>query len=678
MPVVSPLRCAAWLGVVVPLAACQADELEGSGRRGRPPSAVLVATPSTGIAPLVVTLGAEASADPEGKPLLARWDADGDGVFEAELGDALSLSATYPVAGEYAPAVEVVDADGLSARASVTVLVLPDDGEIDLLVDTDRNGTLTLEDQLGEEAWSQQRGAIFLANLDDDDDDEERDGGDDRVNGELDALDLAPAFLRQAPDLAAGGSLEVTVEPEAAAERVRLFALRDGGWEVVVEPGEGPGQLSPADIRDADLVLGVEAITGRSGAWDGRVSLGVTLFEGSQVRAQDAVALRVSATILPDNIQPPVKLYVMRLNGFSGSNLAFYQTLADELPAGVSLYTVSEYDYWSDRWVQDGMQTGYQEMPGANGPRRVANYVQLQRPTGDYGLEYLLPHELVDRDFGFTYQGGEETSHNYGGNLEVAPPHTVGETSYPFGRVIIGGGGRGLLDGSSHTDRMNGSQRAWLAAQEVQGEPVEVSSEWLAVGHVDEIFQFVPDPSAPADRPWKLVLASPALARQALQDLQAAGGGGAPIFEDRDEETSVDEILEDDDLMAFNQAAQTRIDSVRSALAEAIGLRDEDVVEVPVLYEPVWYGNDEMAVAYNPGVQNLVTLGTTLFVPDPEGPEDDSGQDVWQAQIDAALEPRGLTVHFVDVFESYHVLMGEAHCGTNVEQAPYTASWWGL
>ena len=33
---------------------------------------------------------------------------------------------------------------------------------------------------------------------------------------------------------------------------------------------------------------------------------------------------------------------------------------------------------------------------------------------------------------------------------------------------------------------------------------------------------------------------------------------------------------------------------------------------------------------------------------------------------------------FLDVFESYHLLMGEAHCGTNVDRAPYAQSWWSL
>ena len=50
----------------------------------------------------------------------------------------------------------------------------------------------------------------------------------------------------------------------------------------------------------------------------------------------------------------------------------------------------------------------------------------------------------------------------------------------------------GTLEGVEHSDRMTGAQLDFMNAQAVQGPVIEVSSEWLAVGHIDEIFVFLP------------------------------------------------------------------------------------------------------------------------------------------------------------------------------------------
>ena len=62
--------------------------------------------------------------------------------------------------------------------------------------------------------------------------------------------------------------------------------------------------------------------------------------------------------------------------------------------------------------------------------------------------------------------------------------------------------------------------------------------------------------------------------------------------------------------------------------------------------------------------------------PDPEGPREASGVDGWAQHTREVLEPFGHLVELVDVFESYHLLFGEAHCGTNVQRAPPAVRWW--
>jgi protein-arginine deiminase len=177
------------------------------------------------------------------------------------------------------------------------------------------------------------------------------------------------------------------------------------------------------------------------------------------------------------------------------------------------------------------------------------------------------------------------------------------------------------------------------------------------------------------------VIASPALARESLLAAQRAGQGSALVFAGRSASFSVDQILGAEDFLALNEAAQARIDSIQARMEETLGLSNDDFRAVPVLYDEV--DSDGLVAAFNPGIQNLVTVGDRLFVPDPEGPDVD-GQDVWQQATVAALADTGLDVVFVDVFASYHELFGEAHCGTNLERAPWTmleqptTAWWNV
>lgn len=102
-----------------------------------------------------------------------------------------------------------------------------------------------------------------------------------------------------------------------------------------------------------------------------------------------------------------------------------------------------------------------------------------------------------------------------------------------------------------------------------------------------------------------------------------------------------------------------------------------DFIRLPVLYSARLAGGvmDDSA-AYTPGVVNLQIFGNTALVPDPFGPPDASGDDVFKKDIRNTLQSQGLTVHFIDDWE-YHIRQGEVHCGTNVIRRPRTgARWW--
>lgn len=91
------------------------------GNAGSPPVAALVASPTSGKAPLVVSLNATASVDPEGGALRYGWDLDGDGAYDDS--SLASLTSTFSVNGTYRIGVQVTDPQGLTDVESTTITV---------------------------------------------------------------------------------------------------------------------------------------------------------------------------------------------------------------------------------------------------------------------------------------------------------------------------------------------------------------------------------------------------------------------------------------------------------------------------------------------------------------------------------------------------------------------------
>ncbi len=642
------------------------------------PVARLSLTPLEGKSPLLVRLDASASSDPDEGPetLTFRFDVDGDGDFDTEAASTAAMENTYRSPGRFSAMVEVRDRQGLVSVASVdgpNVLA-----SADIAVDSNRDGQIDQGDELDEETWSRDRGAVFLANLDDDDGDGERDGREEVYTAGSDALDLTPVLVRQNDQLSDNARVTLTVSPAEGAASVRIFIEDpDGSHRVLLAPNAASAEISAALLRQADAKLWLEGLRTRVLGWDGHVTLTLRVEDGAEVD-EDVVALRVSPVIFQDNILEPYRLYLMRISDNRlGQNLPFYNAVRDNLPETIELYDVDQYRYEADRWVQDTMQTGYQSMPGPNGTHQMQTYLATERLEFGSSLQTLIPQELLRPDLGYFYPGRSVASSlNYGGNLEVAPPHSADGVDYPFGRIVVGGGRQGTLMGVPYSDGMGETQRAWLDAQEVQGPSLQYSTEWLAVGHVDEIFLFVPNrAAAEGERAWKLMIASPDLARLALSRLVEQGQGDLPVFLGRETQATVAAILNDPGLTEFNRRAQIRIDGIRDGLAQALGLTDQDIIEVPVMYEYYDFDGYDLAAAYNPGIQNLMVAGSTLFIPDPEGPEVE-GVDVWKRMTREVTEPLGVTSIFVDIFESYHLNLGEAHCGTEFDTAPFPTHWW--
>lgn len=650
-----------------------------SVRENRAPTAQLALTPLAGPPPLFVTADLTGSVDPDDPttPLVARLDFDGDGTTDQSGASDKKMAFTYESEGEYELRAEVEDVSGAVARRTLVVKV---GYFVDLDVDANRDGVIDEADDPIEETFGPQAGAVFVTNLDDDDQDGRADLSDSTTDG-TDAADLMPIVVRRVPN-ALASTVDLTVSP---ANVVRIFRRTPGGSLIEALAPTSTTLTIPASDLAEDAALFLEGVKLRSSSWDGRVRLTLTQRAGAD-SASDSVEVRSSPIIFPSNLEAAERLYVMPIVGDITENSAALDVIRRNLPSGVELYEVDADMYGWDRWVQDNMQTGYQSHSSALGPRFVQSYLNTVRGTGDGDLRGFVPDALTGPGLGYVDPGGMESSHNYGGNIEVSAPYD----SWPYGRLIVGGGSGGTINGVPYSDSMTRQERVFLDAQ-MQGPALEVSSEWLMVGHIDEIFQLVPAPSVAGQKKWKFVFSSPELALEDMARLEGSGRGGSSVFQALQlprynrfgeitgwisAQQSVSELLADTELVAYNRAVQARIDSVRETIAREMNLTADDVVEVPVLYEIDGYqGSADLSAAKNPGVQNLVTVNHSLFVPNPVGPIE-GGNDSWQRLTRAALEPLGLEVFFVDVWYSYHILIGEIHCGTEIQHAPFSAPWW--
>ena len=635
-----------------------------------------------GVAPLEVVLDGSASSDDVSSigELEFRFDIDGDGVWDSTWGSDATFRGSLDDLGEYTSRIVVRDADGLESIATlnepIRVLPVPERADLEIVVFGDLNHD-GIVDQVDEAIVSQTSQTasfvVFGPNLDDDDNDGRRDGIDEVVNGESDLDDLAklriPAVRGFDPEI---HRVRASVNPEAARDWIRIFSGEENNpslntvGDVSFEVG--------LDFREDQEVF-FEGIIGRFQEFDGDVSLKLELLgQEDEVLSESTLRLKGAPVIFPPDTQDATTFFVVDLPNGRENNRSFIESLEASMPSEISFQKLNGNSYGGDRWVQDSMQTAYYMVPGQDGPK--VSHLHLQTNRGS-GLQLFLPNEWLAPNRGYVAPRGTESSLNYGGNLEIVPPHDGPNGSFPLGRIVVGGGEGGTLEGVEHSDRMTAAQTDFMNAQGMQGPVIEVSSEWLAVGHIDEIFVFLPRRTPADGRPdFFAVLASPTLAISELQGLANRGLGDLTVFEGRGAETTVSAILDDEEFMEYQFKAQSRIDSVREALVDAIGLEDEDFVEVPVLYESMWYGKD-FAVAYNPGIQNLVAANQVLFVPDPEGPIDpEDSRGVWRRVTRDALEATGHQVEFVDIFESYHELMGEAHCGTNFERKPFESNWW--
>ncbi|XP_016158855.1 PREDICTED: protein-arginine deiminase type-1-like [Ficedula albicollis] len=385
----------------------------------------------------------------------------------------------------------------------------------------------------------------------------------------LNLQDMSVMLLRtQGPSAVFAEYPVVLHVPESDADKVRVFHAVRGDAPPLYKPVLGPDKLSYVLERagHGDSTFYVEGLAFPDRGFSGLVSFSASLLElphkdspGTPIFT-DTVVFRVAPWIMTPNTQQPLEVFVCRLRLLLSK-------------AGCKLTVCSEQDTRSDRWIQDELEFGYVEAPHKTFP------VVFDSPR-NRGLKDFAFKKILGPDFGYVTReppGKSVSSLDSFGNLDVSPPVTVRGKEYPLGRILIGS----PLPWASGR-RMCRAVRDFLFAQKVQA-PLEVYSEWLSVGHVDEFLTFVP---ALDRKGFRLLLASPNACYKLFKEKQQQGHGEATQFIGLKgaEKRSIDEILADESLRSDNRHVQRCIDWNRDLLKQELGLSEQDIVDIPQLF----------------------------------------------------------------------------------------------
>lgn len=545
--------------------------------------------------------------------------------------------------------------------------------EISLDVDADRDGAVEVNNpNKGTWKWGPDgHGAVLLVNCDSESVYRKRiDSEREQVYLSSDVKDMSPMVLRtKGPAKLPEGYKLILHISQSDGEKIRVFTSRGGGFPRVLSSAILSREI-PYMGNNAEIQFYVEGVTFPDKDFNGLISINLSLLEpiGEGIPETpiftDTVVFRMAPWIMTPNTLRPLEVFVCSTK----DNYHFLKGIKSLVEhSGNKLNICYEYLNRGDRWMQDELEFGYIDAPYHSFP------VVLDSPR-DKALNDFPYHVLLGPDFGYVTRvphRKDVSSLDSFGNLEVSPPVTVNGKDYPLGRIIIGV----AFPTTSNGRNMTKVVQDFLWAQAVQ-EPIALYSDWLLVGHVDEFMTFVP---AQDRKGFRLLLASPDAAYKLFRNLQNDGHGKSRLFEDIPDEVpiTVDEILADKKLQDENNYVQNCIDWNRDVLKKELGLDDEDIIDLPILFKLVEEDGQYRALAYYPDMVNMIVLGKNLGIPKPFGPKV-NGRCALEEEMVTLMGNLGLTCAFIDDFGSYHKLLGEVHCGSNVRRAPFEFKWWNM
>jgi hypothetical protein len=281
------------------------------------------------------------------------------------------------------------------------------------------------------------------------------------------------------------------------------------------------------------------------------------------------------------------------------------------------------------------------------------------------------------------------TTYDSNGNLECTPPCEVSGKYYPWGRIYYGPG--------VAPQPFDPATRDFLEKQVVQ-KPFQLNTDWLLVGHVDEMLTFLPTTTGVNTyRRWKALVASPKRAFEILEHLAPAtpvmpgrhlphGAGwhsvATTVGDIRRGGTATAILDETGAAMTGTQLRDYNLSTVQpnivrmiNTLKTEIGAQTTDIIEVPVIFKPE---AGRKAGALTGDMVNMLVVNGRCIVPKPFGPQIAPGRDAFEEDLTAKIRAANsaLTVTFVDDWYTYHANMGEIHCGTNTNRYPADLAGW--
>jgi protein-arginine deiminase len=581
----------------------------------------------------------------------------------------------------------------------------------DIRADTNRDGVVDVAgdtDVNGKDAWTDTSGAIFLANIGDTDrrcSIQALQGPTPSNEGLAACNDASDDILRQAeylapmrtlpmPDLGDNAVGTVSTNP-TSSKNVRIFRRDEAdSWTFV----RANTTFTSAQLK-AGLELGIDARdVRRPGGWDGRTTVTFAVTDGT-TNSTDKLMLRVAPVLSHTHLQRVDQVLTTAGNV---SEPDFQQQFVVDLSRVVASKGIAEpvftFPNNTDIWAQDFVEPGYTNMPGPNGTISMRIMIRSGQDDRDAGRQ-VFEHLRGTGVGAVHHPGGDFDGVSSMGNFETIPPYEHNGTKWPAGRVIMGSQGT-----KNHHDL------EFMRAQEVQN-PLLLDTNWLVVGHVDEFVQFVP---ANTTRGWAIVIGDPEAGLELLRGVQRRALGSTKAFSrvndpgavtlpppgsgSKPNDTSsggdeglggnftyavpqltVDDLLADQAMVHVNSACAGRIAANIAILKDATGITDEEIYRLPAVYanmtenstaeEPFRVG------AYYPGIVNGIMLSDTDYLaPKPWGPLVD-GQDVFEQAAKAVYAKAGLTVTFMDDWNTHHNGGGEIHCGTNTVRQT-NEPWW--
>jgi len=144
---------------------------------------------------------------------------------------------------------------------------------------------------------------------------------------------------------------------------------------------------------------------------------------------------------------------------------------------------------------------------------------------------------------------------------------------------------------------------------------------------------------------------------------------------------TVGEMVDDVALRTLNeQLHEFYIDPMVEKMKTEVGVTEDEIIRIPGIYEEAFRCGGTTA-ALIPGMANLVVVNPPgepiqVFMADPflRTDEADQSSDPVIAKVREVF-PSDIDIVFLDDWNTYHMALGEVHCGSNVVREP-AANWW--